>query len=71
MSLLSKFGIKKPENNRAMPIVKRIPPHISTCRLCEGRGTIVGKTCWQCHGSGRVIVTSKVETIVTAYNPES
>ena len=31
---------------------------------------VVGETCWQCNGSGRVIVSHEVKTFVSAYVPE-
>lgn len=50
---------------------KTIPPHIVACKVCEGKGTKDGDTCPQCKGSGRVIVSCKVTTYVTAYTPEN
>lgn len=49
---------------------KTVPPHITTCKECEGTGICNGCACLQCSGSGRVIVTSTIVTYITAYLPE-
>ena len=47
-----------------------IPPRVVACRQCGGRGYLMDLECEQCGGSGRVIVSSDVETFVTAYKPK-
>ena len=57
---------KKPE-----PTSERtIAPHVVVCKVCSGTGKLEGETCWQCNGSGRVIVSHEVKTFVSAYVPE-
>lgn len=57
---------KKPE-----PTSERtIPPHVVACKVCSGTGLVEGETCWQCKGSGRVIVSHEVKTFVSAFVPE-
>lgn len=46
---------------------RSIPSHVSVCRNCSGEGYINDLLCPQCHGSGRVIVTSQIITIVTPF----
>lgn len=50
---------------------RTIPPHIVACRVCSGKGEKDGAICTQCKGSGRVIVSHKVKTFVSAYIPST
>lgn len=71
-NLFKSLGIRK-KTGTDLPGTKNekiIPPHIVTCKICNGTGICNEQACLQCSGSGRVIVTSTVVTYVTAYFPE-
>ena len=75
MNMLNRFlGKKKkqePVEKKQEPTSERtIPPHVVVCKVCSGTGKLEGETCWQCNGSGRVIVSHEVKTFVSAYVPE-
>lgn len=78
-SILSKFKARTVKAQKAAEEpdyrnIKRertIAPHVVVCKVCEGTGMKDDRTCPQCDGSGRVIVTCEVTTYVTAYVPEN
>jgi len=45
-------------------------PKIAICRMCHGTGTVNGKKCTQCEGSGRVIVMTEMNVDVTPWREE-
>ncbi|WP_455670467.1 molecular chaperone DnaJ [Phocaeicola faecalis] len=55
-------------------------PKVALCRYCGGRGYLVSldereeneiiKTCPDCQGSGRVVVSAVMEVTVAPYRPE-
>lgn len=61
---------KEPVGSRGKSHKRLIPPRVVACRQCGGRGYLMDLECEQCGGSGRVIVSSDVETFVTAYQPK-
>ena len=76
MNMLNRFlGKKKkqePEGRQPEQTSERtISPHVVVCKVCSGTGKLEGETCWQCNGSGRVIVSHEVKTFVSAYVPET
>lgn len=54
---------------RDCPHTRNIPPRVTTCKICSGTGAIDNDCCYQCKGSGRVIVSSDVVTYVMAFEP--
>lgn len=72
--ILERFRRRQVKRQQESPAPKRektIPPHIVTCKVCEGKGKKDGAACPQCKGSGRVIVSCEVTTYISAYVPEN
>ncbi len=60
----------KPTDHEGKRLEKIIPPRITTCKLCGGKGQIEGDVCVQCNGSGRMIVTSEIVTYIKPFEPQ-
>lgn len=69
--MLGRKAKSEPVEKKPEPTNERtIPPHVVACKVCSGTGLVEGETCWQCKGSGRVIVSHEVKTFVSAFVPE-
>lgn len=66
----SKEDKSKRIDHEGKRLEKFIPPRITSCKLCGGRGQIEGDVCVQCQGSGRVVVTSEIVTYIKPFEPQ-
>jgi len=55
-------------SDRVFKVIRDIPEHLCICKCCQGSGVRDGLTCGSCEGSGRVWVSSHIETTVRPYD---